>query len=111
MLPQAVPPSRPEKHFVSRQTKLAAGSFSGDPVSKYLDLRLLDYEANSDRAEFPARFVGAEPKVAPRLLLEKILTVDEVKTLFDIFFTYLQPQTPFLDRFVTSSERLRPCRS
>lgn len=63
--------------------------------------------------------LAAEPKQAPALLREKIVTVEDVKTLFDMsvslftrfhctpshacnslhsFFTYLQPQAPFLDR-------------
>ncbi|KAK4701599.1 hypothetical protein P7C70_g4632, partial [Phenoliferia sp. Uapishka_3] len=65
---------------VAKQVKFAAGSFAGDPI------------------KFPMRVVPAEPKSAPALLLEKIVTVEEVSMLFELFFDFCQPQAPFLDR-------------
>ncbi|KAL8287204.1 hypothetical protein RQP46_003656 [Phenoliferia psychrophenolica] len=50
------------------------------------------------RAEFPLRTPQPEPKTAPALLLEKIVTVEEVTALFEIFFDFCSPQAPFLDR-------------
>ncbi|GAA5917930.1 hypothetical protein JCM5296_007001 [Sporobolomyces johnsonii] len=74
-----------------------AGERDGKKKKVELGMANRNYFAPGPMNILPLRRIVIEQRMPPALLEEKILTVEEVVELFEIFFTHCHRQAPFLD--------------
>ncbi|GAA5920439.1 hypothetical protein JCM1841_004552 [Sporobolomyces salmonicolor] len=74
-----------------------AGQRDGKKKKVELGMANRNYFAPGPMNILPLRRIVIEQRMPPALLEEKIVTVEEVVELFEIFFTHCHRQAPFLD--------------